>query len=182
MSNWRNKVLALVFMLVLAVALTACGGSDNLEGTFVVEGDEYSGITLVFANDDWTLSVPYAEMGLDYDLEGSFVFGGTFSIDNRNNLINFYVDEQTLRLASIEMTEMYMNQMFIELGIMEMLEDPEFADYFQVLQDEMDMLMDMMLDEVFEEMLEDFDDMSLRFERNFDRLYDDVDESVFVRQ
>ena len=180
MSKIKYKVLAVIFMLVLAVALAACSSDDDtLAGTYVVEGEEGSGVTITFTGDNFRFVIPYSEIEMDFDLPGNFVLSGTFSIDNRNNAVNLYPDVNALRTSVSEMIDMLLEYLFDDPELEELMQDPEFAAFMEEYMGEM---MDEMFDEMFEHMLEEFTDMGLRFDRNFDRLYDDIDDIVFVRQ
>jgi len=181
MKNWKTKVLALALMLVFALALAACGSNDeDLAGTYVVEGNQMPGVTMTFTNDNFRFVLPYAALELEFDLPGTFVLSGTFDIDNRNNLIVFDVDENALRGQVEDMVDAIMDYLFFaDPEFAEMMEDPEFAEMMNEFLDE---AMDEMFEEVFAEMMDDLGDLTLRFERNFDRLYDDEADMVFVKE
>lgn len=178
MRNWKNKVLAIVFMLVFAFALAACNSSDDLEGTYIVEGGSMPGVSITFTGDNFRFVLPYSEIDADFDLPGEFVFAGTFSIDNRNSLINFTIDENALRGSVETMIDEIMDYMFTsDPEIAEMMQDPEFA---ALMMEYIDAEMDAMFDEMMDEMMAEMDNLTLRFERNFDRLFDDEADLVFI--
>jgi len=183
MNNWKKKVLVLVFMLAFALALTACGsGDDVLEGTYVVEGDETSGLTMTFTGDRFTFVLPYSEIEMDFNLPGSFTFSGTFTVDNSSRLINFNIDEAALRDAVEDMVDLLIDYLFMgDPELVEAMEDPEFAEMMMGMLDEM---MDGMYDELLDGMMDEIGELTLRFDRRsgFDRLYDDEADMVFVRR
>jgi len=181
MKNWLYKVLAIVFMLVLAIALSACGGSNNLEGTYVIEGGESSGISITFSGDNFTFVYPYAEMNLDMLSYGEFVMTGTFTV-HHENIISLSVDETALRASSASMIQAMIDEIFVGPDFAELMEDPNFAELMNEYMSEYVRVMELVFDGMVEELLQHFDGLAFRFEGNFDRLYDDVDGIVFVRQ
>jgi len=182
MNNWKNKVLALAFMLVFILALAACGGGgiEDLQGTYVVEGDEASGIVLNFTDDRFRIEMPYSEIEPTITVQGNFVFSGTFSVDNRNRLVLFNIDEDALRDTVVDMVDAFLDYMFMsDPEMVELMQDPDFAEMMnEIIAAEMDG----MVDELFDELVDDIDTLTLRFERNLDRLYDDDADMVFVRR
>ena len=182
MNNWKNKVLALAFMLVFILALAACGGGgiEDLQGSYVVEGDEASGMTLDFTGDRFRIEMPYGEIDPTITVPGSFVFAGTFSVDNRNRLVLFHIDEDALRDTVVDMVEAFLDYMFMsDPEMVEAMQDPEFAE---IMNAAIAAEMDGMVDEMFDELVDDIETLTLRFERNLDRLYDDDADMVFVRR
>ena len=182
MKIWKTKLLAVLLMLVFALALGSCGSSDDseLSGTYVVEGDERSGVSITFTDDRFEFVMPYSEVEMEYNLPGNFYFSGTFSIDDRANVINLNVDENALRVSVQDMVDVLMDYMLTEDPEMaELMEDPEMA---AIIMELMDDLMDEMFEDLLQGMIDDFGDLGFRFDGNFDRLYDDIDDIVFVRQ
>ena len=197
MKKWQARVLTALAVLVMAFALAACGGDSGPSGTYVIEGDEDSGFTVTFRDDDtFSLSVPYSMMGMDeylpgVYLPGNFNLSGTFTVNRSARLIEFDVDMNSLRTAAEDLVDILIDEVMeqmIEAEFGELMDDPEMAAFIWELMDAMmDEMMDEMLDEVIEDMVDEFDEMTLRFERsNFDRLYDDEgldgEPIVFVRR
>ena len=179
MKTWKNSVLAVAFMLVAALALAACGSNDTLEGTYVVEGQEASGLTITFTGSNFRYVMPYSEVDTGLDLPGYVALYGTFTVDNRSSLILLAVDEDALRVSIAGMVDVMIEYMLAEPEFAELMANPEFA---ALLQEYIDATIDELNEELFQEMLDELAESSLRFNRNFDRLYDDLDGTVFVRQ
>jgi len=177
MSNWKRNILAAVLMLMLALALAACGGNGAPEGTYVVEGEEDSGVTVTFTGNNFRIEVPYAEIDLGYELPGYFAISGTFTVDNDISAVVLHVDENALRTTVSDMIDELLESVLYELG--DLMDDPELGDILRASIDEMK---DEMFDNLFYELLDEFTDFGFRFDGDFDRLYDDVDNVVFVRQ
>ncbi|MCL2405836.1 MAG: hypothetical protein FWC92_09880 [Defluviitaleaceae bacterium] len=179
MTSLKKYLTAIIFMLVVALALTACGGGDTLEGTYVVEGDEDSGVSITFTGDTFSFILPYSEVELEYNLPGNFVLSGTFTVDNSNNIVLLNIDDDALRTSVTDMVDVLFEYILSGPEFAEFLDDPEFEEFVTLY---IEAMLDDMHDELFHAMHSEFTDIGFRFSNNFDRLYDDTDNTVFVRQ
>ena len=181
MKNWKNKVLAMVLMLVMALVLAACGSDDaSPEGTYTAEG---TGITITFTDDTFRVTMPYEEM-LGYDIDGDFAFSGRFTVNNSDRLVEMSVSANNLRGPLQDMIDELLEWYFAnDPDLSVIMTDPDFADIAEEVREAMDVEMAVLLESMLDELVDEFEGMSLRFERgNFDRLYDDEDDTVFIRQ
>lgn len=179
MNNWKNRLLVVALILALAITLTACGGNDTLEGTYVIEGDENSGISITFTEDNFSFVMPYTEIDIEHNLPGNFVLTGNFSIDDDNSVIHIYVNETALYAAVSDMIDVLMDHILDDPEFAEAMQNPAFAEiaetYIAGMKSEMH-------DGLFQMLLGDFTGVGFRFDGSFDRLYDDTSSAVFVRQ
>jgi len=176
MKNLKQKMLAMVLMLLLALAVTACGGSGSLSGTFVAEGDEDSGMSLVFrSNNRFSLVVESDVLGLGLDDAGDFSLDGRFSVNNSANTVSLTIDDASVRSFVRELVDVVTEQM--------MAEDPDLADdpLAAAFMDSMIEMFEEMFEEMAQELADELTNVELTFESNFDRLYSD-DGVVFVRR
>jgi len=172
----KKIAIFMLTLLFLVVSLAACGGGNgggsggeaaSLSGTFVAE-DGTPG-TMTFTGDSFVIAMPFSEM--DLDMPGDFNIRGAFVIDEEAGIIRLTVDSEALKVEALQMVRDIFAQ---DPDVSALMEDPEFAEEFEFLIEEM-------ADDLFDSLYADFEDITLEFEDGFDRLIGE-DDLVFVRQ
>jgi len=151
-------------------------------GTFVEYACDESAVEF-FEDGTFIISIPLSY--IDLDMPGSFSIAGTYTIDYANQLIIGNIDEENILDFMTGIIDLVIDYMIAtelaEFG--SLAQDEAFIDTFM---DIMLMMMDSMLDELMEEIMaeifDEFDNMVLRFDGNFDRLYDDEHNAIFTRR
>ena len=174
MKNLRCKTLALVLMFVLAFAVAACGGSSSFSGTFVEEGWEDSGMSMVFNNNNtFSMVMSLDALGLGFYAAGEVSLDGRYTVDNDNETISLSINERAARDFTSSLLTAIADGLQNDPDFTDSPSDVEFLEF--MLE---------MLEEEFEdfaaEMVADMDSMEITFDGNFDRLY--MDGTILVRR
>lgn len=176
MKTLKHALRVGVIALALLLVLTACGGSSNndtsddnaLAGVYVFE-DGTPG-TWTFTGDTFVAAVPFDEMGLS-DLDGDFTLRGTFEINEDTSTIYLTVDIDALSADTLQLTRDLIAQ---DPDLVDLMEDEAFAEL-------MEQIIDATFDAIFDSIVHEFEDLTLTFEDNFDRLYTEEGDAL-VRQ
>ena len=176
MKNLKQKALALVLMLVLVLAVVACGGgSGSFSGTFVEEGWEDSGMSMVFNNNNtFSMVMELGAIGFGFLADGDISLDGRYTVDEDAQVINLTINERAARDFANALLDI------ITEGLQN---DPEFAND-PAGAEMLEMMLEMFeeeIDAMAEEMLAEIEEMYIRFDGNFDRLYMN-DGTVFIRR
>ena len=177
MKNTKQIALALILALTLALVITACGGGNSdssFSGTFVEEGWEDSGMSMVFNNNNtFSMVMSLEALGFGFYADGDVSLDGRYTVDN---------DAQTITISVTEASARNFASSVMDLITAGLQNDPDFADSptgDEMLAFIMEMFEDE-LDNMAAEMAADMEDAVLTFDGNFDRLY--LDGSVLVRR
>jgi len=176
-----------------AVDETPIASAGTLSGVFVLEDDDVPMELAFNANGTFTITMAFDSLAMGVYIPGDISIGGVYAIDEAAQIITLNVEEENILELVLEILNTIANYMMNEIIADEfgdefgaLAEDEDFMDGFmQMMLAMMDHMFDEIFEDAFNEVADMFEEMVLRFEDNFDRLYlygtHDYD-AVFVRQ
>ena len=158
---------------------------DTLVGsTFTVEGDY--GTTLTFGNGTFALTLDVSDIdtgsvgiNLPVALAGSITINGIFRVNENAQTVSLGIERaEAVRVVNEAITVLRDFTRDVDLDTLS-LEDAMAAGMIMLA---LMMMNDAAINEIVDELMVEFRDFTLRYEGNFNRLYDDFEGVVFVRQ
>ena len=158
---------------------------DTLAGsTFTAEGGY--GTTLTFGNGTFVLTLDISDIdpgGLDINLpaalSGSITMNGNFSVNERAQTVTLGIERrEAVRVVNTAIDMLRDFSRDIDLDALSQDDAMTAAMVMMALM----MMNDAMIDGMIDEFMAEFNDFTLRYQSNFNRLYDDVAGVVFVRR
>jgi len=158
---------------------------DSLVGSrFVVEGGY--GTMLTFGNGTFALTLDVSDIdlgGIDMNLptalSGDFTINGNFRVNENAQTVSLGIERrEAVRVVNEAITMLRDFTRDVDLDALS--QDDAMAAGMMMIA--LMMLNDAMVDELIDEFMVMFRDFTLRYEGNFNRLYDDFEDVVFVRQ
>ena len=158
---------------------------DTLVGsTFAVEGDY--GTTLTFGDGTFALTLDVSDIdlggvgiNLPVALTGNITINGIFRVNENAQTVSLGIERaEAVRVVNEAITMLRDFTRDVDLDTLS-LEDAMAAGMMMLA---LMMMTDAAINEIVDELMVEFRDFTLRFEGNFNRLYDDFEGVVFVRQ